>query len=365
MRSAPPFLLRLFALSLALALGACESATAPDEGAVVLTEEAVLEAVAAAFPSEEGAGEDRQHRTLRRLLEHALHALTDAKRPGAAHTATEWLRELGQALRAARETGDEAAIREAADAFEMEAARIVVSVLGVEPLKRIAAVTHQGLERVRTFIEKAADASRDVEPLRRAAEGIAEGLSRARSAAETGDHARALVVAARAHDLLGRVRERLGEAAEEEKAPVLPRLVRRALVQVAETDGAEAAEELRERLEALRQDVEEAWKAGDEEAFRDAVVVLESEAARIVVTVLGTEPVDRVLDAGARGLERLARRIKNAEAGGHDVTGPRRILEELTGLHTEALQAAESGDPVTALRLGARVLDALERLRRA
>jgi hypothetical protein len=247
----------------------------------------------------------------------------------------------------------------------MEAARIVVSVLGIEPLRRVAAATHQGLERLATLIEKAVDAGRDVEPLSRAQERIAQDLSRARSAAETGDHSRALVVVAGAHDLLERVRERLGEAADGEKAPVLHRLVRRALVQVAETDGADAAEELRGRLEALRQNVKEAREAGDEEAFRDAVVVLESEAARIVVIVLGTEPVDRVLDAGARALERLGRRIENAEAEGHDVTGPRRILEELTGLHTEALQAAESGDLVTALRLGARVLDALERLPRA
>lgn len=145
----------------------------------------------------------------------------------------------------------------------------------------------------------------------------------------------------------------------EGRGPFLGRLLGHALTQLGEQAGPEAVQDVRERLAPLHAAVEEARAAGDREAYRRATLALETQASQIVVRILGPTVVRRVLGHASDRLTQLSRRVREAQANGHDVSAAVAVLRQASATLDEARSAAQAGDLPGALRLSARALDVL------
>jgi len=143
------------------------------------------------------------------------------------------------------------------------------------------------------------------------------------------------------------------------RPPFLRRLLGHAIHRVTEDAGADAAGRIRSRFERLQLAIREAREAGDEEAYRAAVLAWETEASRVVIRVLGPTVVRRVLHHASERLSAVRERVAARAAEGQDVTRARAILHRAGQLLREARAALEAGDLPASLRLGARSLDAL------
>lgn len=137
--------------------------------------------------------------------------------------------------------------------------------------------------------------------------------------------------------------------------PMLHALLRRALSQVGEAQGREAARALLEPVRAHIEAARAAREAGDRDGAMAALRAARLESARIIVDVLGTSVVDEALTRARQSVDRVAERLERARAGGRDVT---RLEERLTRLRealAEAEAAYQAGDFPLALERATRV----------
>ncbi|HEX9886366.1 MAG TPA: hypothetical protein VGA70_07745 [Longimicrobiales bacterium] len=331
------------ALIAALTVAACtESPSAPAE------EETQLDALLldVALPSTESSSADHDvpgH--LERLLREALATLGNREGRDAVEKATARLRELHAEARQAREAGDEDAYRAAADAAHLEAAAIVVDILGTAPVERLRSFVRGRIREVTASLgERAA-------PEVRALLERARGLLNRSLGADRADQA--LVAASAAADVLSRL------DGPTDQPGTLYALLGHALSRVAMEQGAEAARAIRQDLQALQERVARARQSDDDDAYRQAVNELETATARVVLRVLGPQVLGRVLESGANGLVTLERRIHRLEGTDVDPAPLRRRLVAATELHQAAVRSARQDRLVEALRLGARALDVL------
>lgn len=131
--------------------------------------------------------------------------------------------------------------------------------------------------------------------------------------------------------------------------PVLGMLVREAYAQVLATDGQEAADALVAPLWQLHQEARAARLAGDRETFLAKLREAHDEAVRIVVDVLGTEPIERALEIAATRLDALRGVIDNLAADGRDVTRLELVYTQAETWLADANGAFEAGDYGAAL----------------
>jgi hypothetical protein len=150
-----------------------------------------------------------------------------------------------------------------------------------------------------------------------------------------------------------------GARAGDAQRPLIGRLLEMALTRLGEESGAEAARAVRANLAPLAQAVADARAAGDREAYRRAVLAFETQAARVVVRVMGPPVVRRVMGHATDRVARMGERLRAAEAGGGDVTAAAAVLRQASSTLREARLAADTGDLPGALRLAARAIDLL------
>jgi hypothetical protein len=145
-------------------------------------------------------------------------------------------------------------------------------------------------------------------------------------------------------------------------APLLERLFQQALEKAASERGREAAAALAAPVRQLQEEAARARAAGDAEAFRRKVEEAERAMARVVVGVLGREPVQRLLTMVGTQLREIERRLQEMEAQGHDVAAAREAVRQAVALYRSAGVAAGAGDPVSALVAASRAAAVLDRL---
>jgi hypothetical protein len=151
--------------------------------------------------------------------------------------------------------------------------------------------------------------------------------------------------------------------AQKQQAPVLARLFRNALQQIARDEGRDAARAVRASVEAIRLEARALYQAGDRDGARAKMAEARRAMAGVVVDVLGTEPVDRLLAWVTQGQTRIAAAIAAQEAAGNDPVRLKRFHAHLTELTAAAEAALAAGDPAAALDYASRAAEALVRFR--
>ena len=131
--------------------------------------------------------------------------------------------------------------------------------------------------------------------------------------------------------------------------PVLGMLVREAYARVLAAEGQEAADALVAPLWQLHQEARAARRAGDRETFLAKLREAHEEAVRIVVDVLGTEPIERALEIAATRLDALRAVIDDLAADGRDVTRLELVYAQAGTWLEDANGAFEAGDYGAAL----------------
>jgi hypothetical protein len=151
--------------------------------------------------------------------------------------------------------------------------------------------------------------------------------------------------------------------AQAQNTPVLARLFRQALQQIARDEGREAARAVRAGVEAIRAEARALYEAEDREGARAKMEEARRAMAQVVIDVLGTEPVDRLLAWVAQGQARIAATIEQREAAGEDPVVLKRLHAHLTGLTDAADAALAAGDAAAALDYASRAVEVLVRFR--
>ena len=340
-------LLPLASLWAIVLLAACESSPVAPE----IEDGAEIRALETALPSMEGSSpQSTVSGHLERLLQLAVHQFEANTGPDAARALLERLHRLQEEARRAREAGNEEAFRAAAETSHLEAARIVVEVLGREPLRRLRTFVEDRIRHVAEALRQAQLAGADV---RRPRELLARAATLLEASKRTDRTEPALVAVARAADLLAHIE------APTDRAGTLFNLLGHALHTIVREQGADAAEAVQTRLRTLDRAVAEARRTDDAKAIRTAVGELESAIASVILGALGPAIVERVLHAGTYGIHQLEARIRRLRSTDRDVSELRRLLDAAVETHRAALAAASIGAPLAALRLGAHTLDLL------
>lgn len=148
----------------------------------------------------------RQSPLLRRLLDQALARVRRARGEEGVRRATVALRAQGDSAAAARRSGDVDGAETHATRARLETARVVVRVLGPRIVVRVTEDLRAALRRVNERLAGAAASGADVSAARATVERVEAGLRESKAAMEAREPARALVLAARAADLLASLR---------------------------------------------------------------------------------------------------------------------------------------------------------------
>lgn len=135
---------------------------------------------------------------------------------------------------------------------------------------------------------------------------------------------------------------------------LLQGLLRRAVLQVHQEQGADAARAILEPVRRYRDAARLAREAGDLEGVRSAVHAARLETARVITEVLGVAVVDRVLERARVVAVRIERRVEYALESGQDVTRAETISERLRSTLAEAEAAHAAGDFPLALERATR-----------
>ncbi|HUF51642.1 MAG TPA: hypothetical protein VMN60_12520 [Longimicrobiales bacterium] len=266
----------------------------------------------------------------------------------AARALVSGLAPLREAVQSARQAQDRAGAEAAQAALRAAMAEIVVTVLGDD----VAASVIASVSAAR------ADLSARLAALPRPNPRMEELLVRVDALlaeAASASPARALDLATQAAALTAQVRFAVVVRAQ---IPSLGQLVDQARRSALQANGRDATLALFTPLHDLMATLRTAHQSGDRAAAEAARTAVRAEQIRIVVTVLGAEPVHRVLDATAAFLMQAAERIAAARAGGHDVTRMETRLQQAAQLHADATAAKEAGELARALDAALRAAEA-------
>jgi len=191
----------------ALALVACSDGSPvdlPREGAFE-GEEPLTATLPDLAPEPGTAGTERYVPVLERILHRAVGFIELRQGADAAARVSGEAQRLREAVREARETGDEAGVQAALRALEGFQARVGLRVFGVGLVRHVHGDATTRLQALRVQLREAADAGRDVSRLVAGAREVNRLLEAARSAAGKGQPLAALVLAAHALDLVTRI----------------------------------------------------------------------------------------------------------------------------------------------------------------
>ena len=148
----------------------------------------------------------RQSPLLRRLLDQALARVRRARGEEGVRRATVAVRAQVDSAAAARRAGDLERAEIHAARAQLETARVVVRVLGPRTVVRVTEELRAALRRVTERLSAAESNGSDVSAARATVERASARLRESKAAMEAREPARALVLAARAADLLASVR---------------------------------------------------------------------------------------------------------------------------------------------------------------
>lgn len=137
---------------------------------------------------------------------------------------------------------------------------------------------------------------------------------------------------------------------------VLGTLFRRALVQVSEEQGRDAAVALLDEVRAQHEAARAARQAGDRDAALAAMEAVRLRQAEIIVEVLGPGVVDEVMARARESVARLVERVEQARAAGRDVSRIEGLVERVQATLAEAEAAYAAGDLPLALERASRLL---------
>jgi len=202
-RSAPRTWLPL----LALLLSACSdgSLTAPAEDTTPAGDQPMATVLPDLTPEPGSEGTDRYVPTLERILVRAVRVIREKAGDEAAGKVVAEARTLHQAVRAARDAGDQTALGQAIRRLEGFEARVGLRVFGAGVVRHVHADAAKRLDAVAAKIKAAADAGKDVTRAQQAAQTVRRHLAAAREAAGKEQMVVALVHAAHALDLVTRI----------------------------------------------------------------------------------------------------------------------------------------------------------------
>lgn len=151
------------------------------------------------------AGTDRYVPVLERVLQRAVRTVREARGDDAADRIVNEYRRLRQELRAARESGDAALVREKTRQLEGFAGRIGLRVFGPSLIRHTYRHASSQLDSLIEKIKAASEAGQDVTRIANGARLANRHLRAARTAAGNDNPLGALINAAHAVDLLARL----------------------------------------------------------------------------------------------------------------------------------------------------------------
>jgi hypothetical protein len=282
--------------------------------------------------------------TLPGLLHSAVHRVYTDHGPSAARNLVGELARLQQDARRLMIGGD----REAADAgiAAVHAAEVdlVLRVFGPAIVDRTIAASALDLTRLERAAAEAEEAGRDLLTSRLALVRASGMLRTAEERHAAGDAANALTSATRAAAVINDVRTQVADAS---RLPALAELYDLAISRLRRNHAASAAG-VQAQHAALRQSAEQAVRDRDREGAARALADVRAHEIRVVIDVLGREPVQRLVDAVSRGIadvDGLARHT------GRDVTRLRRMIATARDMNARARGALSAGDVHDALDL--------------
>lgn len=276
------------------------------------------------------------------LVERAVRVLGESPSPEAAALLAR-ADSLRLALERVHREQDAAEAQHLAQELRLTLAAVVVLVLGPEIAEEGRAFLAERIAEV----ERALGEYPQAHPLAELARALAELKAAGDAALGAGEAARAVLLYATGTELLLRFHD--------ERRPVLPRLLELAVRHTAEHGGESAVTALTSVLRQLQSELHAALESGDRERARQLDEAVRRETARIVVQVLGTEPVAHTARHAAAALDEFQRRVETAD-GNEEA---RALLAALRRLQAAAATALEQGNPVAALDGFARILDVL------
>lgn len=191
-------------LAIAL-LAACSEAAPTDPLAPTGDEDPLTVVMPDLVPEAGTAGTDRYVPVLQRILHRSVAQIREKLGDEAAGKVVAQAQTLREQLVAAREGGDAAAVREAQAQLDHFAARVGLRVFGPRLLRHVAQDASGKLTTLQTRLDEAVAAGRDVSRIAQGAQAAGRELVASRDAAEAGRLVQALVLAARALDLVTRL----------------------------------------------------------------------------------------------------------------------------------------------------------------
>jgi len=143
--------------------------------------------------------------------------------------------------------------------------------------------------------------------------------------------------------------------------PLLDRLFRNTVSQVGETAGTLEIERILAAYRGLLQEAREASAAGDLATAATKRREADALAARTIVRVQGTAPIERTLLSVETRLGELRARIDGAERRGENVTSVRELVQTISRL-SAAARSNLAGNPALALHQATQAFDLISTL---
>jgi hypothetical protein len=350
------FLLVVFAAALAACDRTPAAVTTADADAVA-AEAAVVDAI---LSPQGDPGALAPGGSLAALFNQAIEKATkDQGRDAAAKLGAPVRELLSQAERAAR-AGDQATAAARLAAARTESIRVIVLVLGHDPIA--AFLTDQGrrADELRARIETAAKAGQDVTRAQAILAQIDAGLKTAATALTAGNLAGALDAASAAVDLFPSLLRALTPPPA--APPVTPpstaapgwsvtALFAQAIAAVSHDRGEAAAREIRSKLEQLNKDADAATRAGDSATAQKKLAEARALTLQTIVDALGRSAVEGAIKAVDTGLADLRARITSAATAGKDVKSATEAADRAAALLAQSRDALAKGQLTTALDL--------------
>lgn len=297
--------------------------------------------------------------SLEHLFRMALRQVAEEQGADAARALLERVKPFHEAVRAAVEAGDREAFQAAKAALRAAMADVIIEVMGEDVAQRVLDAVAGTFEELAAKVAEAKAAGQPVARLERLLAKARALLGAAQAASDASDK---LDLATQAAAVLAHVRFGVHDRPP---MPLLPHLVELARDKVLREQGRDAVEALFATLHELHAQLRAAREAGDAAAVEATLQAIRAEQIRIVITVLGTEPVQRVLDATATMLADVAEKIARAKAAGRDVAHLEAHLRDAAALHADAVSALAAEEPERALDLALRAADIALRLVKA
>ena len=351
---------RFLLVAFAAALAACDrtpAAVTTADADAVAAEAAVVDAI---LSPQGDPGALAPGGSLAALFNRAIEkAAKDQGKDAAAKLAAPVRELLSQAERAAK-AGDQATAAAKLAAARTESIRVIVTVLGRDPVA--AFLTDQGrrADELRAKIATAAKAGQDVSKAQAILAQIDAGLKAAATALAAGNLAGALDAGSAAADLFPSLLRALTPPPA--KPPVTPpstatpgwsvtALFAQAIAAVSHDKGEAAAREIRSKLEQLNKDAAAASKAGDSATAQKKQAEARALTLQTIVDALGRPALEGAIKAVDTGLADLRARITSAAAAGKDVKSATEAADRAASLLTQSRDALAKGPLTAALDL--------------